>query len=129
MVLTRKEKKATNPHYKLVLPDKSGPTEKTLLDLAKERDLFAQADKRQAKLARGADDSDDDDDDDELPNSVDRFMEALLWSISLTMLHFSLDILVHRQYALEFSWPDIIMRSVKVVFGTCRMAIHKVRTI
>ncbi|KAJ1337414.1 hypothetical protein MN608_00266 [Microdochium nivale] len=119
MVLTRKGKKATSSNYKLALPDTSGPTEKTLLDLAQERDLFAQADKRQAKLARGTDDSDGDDSDDEdsqLPNSVDRFMEALLWSISLTMLHFSLDVLVHQQYALEFSWPDIIMRSVKVVF-------------
>ncbi|KXJ88925.1 hypothetical protein Micbo1qcDRAFT_177959 [Microdochium bolleyi] len=123
MVVTRKEKKSANPHYKLAQPDKSGPTEKTLLEIAQERNLFAQADKRQAKLARGTDgdDSESDEDDSdaegsELPGSVDRFMEAFLWSVSLTMLHFGLDVLVHQQYAMEFSWHQVILRSITIVF-------------
>lgn len=125
MVVTRKEKKDANPNYKLARPDKSGPTEKTLLDIAKERNLFKQADKRQAKLARGTagtdnDESGDDDDDeiDTSPTSMDRFMEAFLWSTSLSMLHFSLDVLVYRQYAMEFSWHELILRSLKIVPST-----------
>ncbi|KAH7041354.1 uncharacterized protein B0I36DRAFT_344966 [Microdochium trichocladiopsis] len=124
MVVTRKEKKAANPNYKLAQPDKSGPTGKTLLDIAQERNLFAQADKRQAKLARGADRSDSDSDGDDadggvgdaVPTSADRLMEAVLWSVSLTMLHFTLDVLVHKQYAMDFSWYHVIMRSAKIVF-------------
>jgi len=124
MVVTRKERKDGNPKYKLAQPDKSGPTEKTLLDIAKERNLFKQADKRQAKLARGtagtdSDESDDDDDEnDTSPTSVDRFLEAFLWRTSLSMLHFSLDVLVYRQYAMEFSWHELVVRSFKIVPST-----------
>lgn len=124
MVRTRKERKAEE--IKLQQPDRSGPTETTLLELAQERNLFAEADRKQGKLRRrkvsGGSDGDDEEEDDEhdvaLPPAVDRAMEAMLWSVSLTMLHFAFDVLVQRQYAMDVSFPQVTSRTLLALVGT-----------
>ncbi|RYP21055.1 hypothetical protein DL765_002462 [Monosporascus sp. GIB2] len=111
MVRTRKERKAENT-IKLQQPDRSGPTGATLLELAQERKLFEQADRKQGKRRPKGND-DDDDDDAAIPPTVDRIMETILWSTSLAMLHFTFDLLVQRQYAMEISWSQIATRTVQ----------------
>ncbi|KAI0597619.1 hypothetical protein F4775DRAFT_593304 [Biscogniauxia sp. FL1348] len=127
MVQTRKERKAA-AGIKLAQPDRSGPTEATLLQFAQERKLFEKADKKQKKNRRSndrgqgddadGDDDDDDDDDDRaaLSPRAERIMEALLWTVSLAMLHFTLDVLVQHQYAIDISWPQIVRRSIQALF-------------
>ena len=125
MVRTRKERKADNASVKLQQPDRSGPSEATLLDLAQERNLFDKADRKQAKNLRGQVGSDADDEDEEeeedlaIPPAVDRIMEAILWSVCLAMLHFAFDVLVQRQFAMEISWPQIVTRSLQAWLGEC----------
>ncbi|KAI4592457.1 hypothetical protein KJ359_011154 [Pestalotiopsis sp. 9143b] len=132
MVQTRKERKAAQ--IPLALPDRSAPSNKTLLELAQERQLFEQADVRQRKLdgkpparapQHGADDEDADEEDEdeeeegsaELSSSAERMLDVLLWAISLSMLHFTLDVLVQHQYAVRISWVQIISRTATAIFG------------
>ncbi|KAJ2988817.1 hypothetical protein NUW58_g3782 [Xylaria curta] len=120
MVRTRKERKAA-AEIKLAQPDRSAPSEQTLLDLAQEHNLFEQADqhpanrsKRRSTTGKG----DGHDDDAGLSPTAERIMDALLWTVSLAMLHFTLDVLVQHQYAMEISWPDIVTRAlVALVVG------------
>ncbi|RYP48343.1 hypothetical protein DL768_005762 [Monosporascus sp. mg162] len=109
MVRTRKERKAENT-IKLQQPDRSGPTGATLLEIAQERKLFEEADRKQGKRRSK---EDDDDEDAAIPPTVDRIMDAILWTTSLAMLHFAFDVLVQRQYAMEISWPQIATRTVQ----------------
>lgn len=97
MARNRKEKEPSK--IKLKQPDKSGPdpTQKTLLDLAEERGLLKDQDN--AENTKG-----------EEP-LVGRLAEAILWSASLTMLHFMLDVLVAHQYAIAIIWPKLITRT------------------
>lgn len=124
MVRTRKERKTENEiQYKQ--PDRSGPTEATLLELAQERNLFDEADrkqgkprKRKRKVSSGEDEEDEEDEDEEgIPPGVDRVMEAMLWSVSLAMLHFAFDVLVQRQYAMDISWHQIVVRTLQALVG------------
>ncbi|KAI0399897.1 hypothetical protein F4802DRAFT_530375 [Xylaria palmicola] len=112
MVRTRKERKAV-AEVKLAQPDRSVPTEQTLLDLAQERNLFDQADqhpanrrKKQSSGEKGGGEEG------EMSPTADRILEALLWSVSLAMLHFTLDVLVQHQYAVDISWPQIATRAL-----------------
>ncbi|KAJ9151897.1 Deacetylase-like protein [Pleurostoma richardsiae] len=123
MARKRKEKSAAG--IKLRQPDRSGPSEKTLLEIAQERELFQQAEKRQQKLqqaagqkrtsvadGREAEEAEDSEEDEEpISPTVDRVMEALLYTVSLTMLHFTLDLLVQNQYAVEIVWWNIFKRA------------------
>lgn len=117
MVRERKEKRAKN--IKLKQPDRSGPTDKTLLDLANERDLFKQAaaKERQNKRQNGEEDEDEDDEGDGLPPGAERILETMLYSVSLAMLHLTLDVLVQQQYALEMEWFKIIQRALQALMG------------
>ncbi|XXH04390.1 hypothetical protein Hte_010804 [Hypoxylon texense] len=111
MVRTRKERKAAND-IKLAHPDRTGvPTEDTLLKLAQDRNLFEQAERRKGKIEE--DDSSDEDDEVLISPTADRIMEAILWSASLSMLHFTLDVLVQHQYAITIIWPQIIIRTMQ----------------
>ncbi|UNI17214.1 hypothetical protein JDV02_003582 [Purpureocillium takamizusanense] len=123
-----RQRKVVTPagNIKLRQPDRNAPTEKTLLDFASERNLFEQAARRERQLARekqrsegvAADDDDDDDsdadDDDEaatLSPGAERFLESMLWTVSLAMLHFTFDVLVQHQYGTHISWPDVCIRA------------------
>ncbi|KAI1277560.1 hypothetical protein F5Y07DRAFT_78925 [Xylaria sp. FL0933] len=130
MVVTRKERKAA-AEIKLTQPDRSAPSDKTLLDIAQELDLFEQADRhpanrhRQKKSYTNRDD-DDDDELDGLSPTAERALETMLWSVSLAMLHFTLDVLVQHQYAMEISWPQIVSRALValVVFYAFFYVLH-----
>ncbi|KAK4232192.1 chitin deacetylase [Podospora fimiseda] len=97
--MARKRKEESIEKIKLKQPDRSGPTDKTLLELADERNLFAQAERRQNELKSSNDDEDDEDDEEEgrLSPRAERILETLLWTVCLSMLHFTLDTLVHHQ--------------------------------
>lgn len=90
---------------KLKHPDRSGPdpTQQTLLDLAEERGLL--------KTAEAGIDSNGE-------PLIGRLAESIFWSISLIMLHFTLDVLVAHQYATEIVWRDLITRQFQAFPGT-----------
>ena len=69
---------------------------------------------------KGSDADDEDEEEEEepgIPPAVDRIMEAFLWSVCLAMMHFAFDVLVQRQYAMEFSWPQIVTRALQAWLG------------
>ncbi|ROV88313.1 hypothetical protein VMCG_10496 [Cytospora schulzeri] len=142
MARQRKEKKAKD--VKLRQPDRSGPTEKTLLQLAEEMELFKQADAKKRKITRqeeakgetGLDGeineetdeelAEDFQDDDGLSSTAERVMETLLYSVCLAMLHFTLDVLVQRQYGETINWYNIVERATQafMVFAALVYALH-----
>lgn len=106
----RKEKKAKD--IKLRQPDRSGPTEKTLLEMAEEQNLFNKAAEQQRRN-KGSDDGDG------LSSSADRLMDTLLYAVCLAMLHFTLDFLVQHQYAMEIEHRKIVERAFQALMGVC----------
>jgi hypothetical protein len=86
---------------KLKQPDRSGPhpSDETLLSIAEKRGLL--------KTPNHAPEENPDE------PLTGRLAESILWSITLTMLHFTLDVLVTHQYAVELSWPLVFKRSAQ----------------
>ncbi|KAK4668922.1 uncharacterized protein QC764_701510 [Podospora pseudoanserina] len=123
-------------------PDRSGPKEKTLLEIAQERNLFAEAEKRQNALRKktgesgtvdGSSSSEDDEEDDEedeekgLSPTAERILETMLWALCLSMLHFTLDVLVQHQYSADrVVWPTVWTRFFQalLVFGLLVYTLH-----
>jgi len=107
-----KQRKEKETKIKLKQPDRSGPdpSRQTLLDLAEQRGLLSIPENRV--------------NDEELEEPlVGRLGESILWSISLTMLHFTLDVLVTHQYAVAIKWPDLIRR-LGTAFPTILLLIY-----
>ncbi|EHK19780.1 uncharacterized protein TRIVIDRAFT_47013 [Trichoderma virens Gv29-8] len=104
MAKNRKDPKS----IKLRQPDRSAPTEKTLLQIASERSLFEQAARREKQLAGKDEDEDDKDESAKLSPGAERFLEAMLYTTTLAMLHLTFDVLVMKQYAAEIKWKRII---------------------
>ncbi|KAI0512710.1 hypothetical protein F5B22DRAFT_290481 [Xylaria bambusicola] len=125
MVRTRKERKAA-AEIKLAQPDRSAPSDKTLLDIAQERNLFDLADQHPANRTRNASKTADRGHDGELSPTADRVLETFLWTVSLAMLHFTFDVLVQHQYAMEIDWFQIVTRAVValVVFYAFFYVLH-----
>ncbi|RCI07558.1 hypothetical protein L249_1602 [Ophiocordyceps polyrhachis-furcata BCC 54312] len=75
-------------------PNRSGPTvsEKTLLDLAQERNLLSSPPP---------------------PQPASRLLDSCLWSASLSMLHFTFDLLVQHQYGTEIIWSELTVRTLR----------------
>lgn len=123
MVRERKEKRAKN--IKLKQPDRSGPTDKTLFDIADERNLFKQAAAKERKNKRqhgeGAEEEDEEEDEG-IPPGAERILETLLYTVSLSMLHLTLDVLVQQQYAIEMEWFKIIQRALQALMGTLSLS-------
>ncbi|KAJ4422475.1 hypothetical protein N0V82_002925 [Gnomoniopsis sp. IMI 355080] len=124
MVRPRKEKKVKD--IKLRQPDRSGPTEKTLLQIAEDQNLFNLAAKQQRENKGPAQDGDDADDEGGLSLSADRVMDTLLYAVCLAMLHFTLDFLVQHQYAMEIEYRTIVARAFQalMVFAALVHALH-----
>ena len=103
MTRQRKEKNEKDVKIKLKKPDRSGPDPslQTLIQLAEQRRLFIEADKRNGITAK---------DEEAL---VGRLGEAVLWSFSLSMLHFTLDVFVSHQYAVDIEWPVLVSRAAQ----------------
>ncbi|CAK7222078.1 hypothetical protein SCUCBS95973_004719 [Sporothrix curviconia] len=137
---------------RLMQPDRSGPSGKTLLDFAGGQNLFQQADARQRQLNKerglplntgivvkkassGQDNGSDDDngdgaDEDNEPAIspfAERILDTTLWCVSIAMLHFTLDVLVQNQYAIEIEWPVIVRRSLQAlgVFSLLFYNLHR----
>lgn len=118
---------------KLRQPDRSGPSEKTLLQIAEERGLFAQADQKEKEnedasrkralpksvtRVRVRQEEDEEQDDDALSPTAERVLETMLWTVSLAMLHFTLDVLVQHQYSIDqVQWPQVCIRAVQALMG------------
>lgn len=120
-VMARQRKE---PSIKLRQPDRSGPSEKTLLDLAQERNLFDQAKQREQenasvnrskkadkKTGPQVDDDDDVPDPAVLSPGAERLLESVLWVSTLSMLYFTLYVLVQNQYGIMIKWDEIAMRT------------------
>ena len=105
-------KERKDAKFKLKQPDRSGPdpTQQTLLDIAEQRGLL------NAQLGQK---TDEELEDDEL--LVGRLGESILWSLSLTMLHFTLDVLISHQYAMEIDWRAISIRAAQAFPGTKKL--------
>lgn len=96
----------------MALPNRKRPDGKTLFDLADERQ--AELDGRPYVKKVPARDEDGDwefMDDDPLGS----FGDAVLYGSSLSMLHFTLDVLVYSQYREEILWKDIFTRTAITV--------------
>ncbi|KAK6393537.1 hypothetical protein LTR65_002409 [Meristemomyces frigidus] len=104
---------------KMELPDRAGPKAKTLLDLYEEKKaLLDQGNpfdpKHEDGLIR-----------DEGGNILEAGLgdgepigpvgQAFFWAVTLAMLHFTLDVLVYNQYAIEVLWPAIFKRTFKIL--------------
>lgn len=128
MVHTRKEKKAKD--IKLRQPDRSGPTEKTLLQIAEDQNLFNLAAKQQRKnkgsAQSGGGNIADNAEDGEtgLSSAADRLMDTLLYAVCLAMLHFTLDFLVQHQYAMEIEYREIVKRAFQAFMGSSLLQFH-----
>ena len=128
MARQRRERPNKDGPVKLKQPDRSGPSEKTLLEIATEKGLFEEAKRKQAandraagKLVKVRDDSESEDEDDEeekMSPTAERFLEMLLYTVSLSMLHFTLDVLVQHQYAIDsVQWHSVVLRALQAFFG------------
>jgi hypothetical protein len=116
----RKEKDASD--IKLRQPDRSGPSEKTLLEIAQQRKLFQEADARQRQLsARTSKGGESEEEEDEegagISPRAERILETMLWSVSLAMLHYTLDVLVQHQYAIAINWWELASRAAQAFLG------------
>jgi hypothetical protein len=110
MAHRRGKKEAFSSTVPLKQPDRSGPdpSRETLLEIASQRGLL--------KANKGSSD-DGDDTDEQLDPPIGRLGEAILWSMSLAMLHFTFDVLAQNQYAVEISWPSIVTKSLQAFVG------------
>lgn len=111
MARSRKEKDGSS--IKLKHADRSGPdpSQKTLLQMAEQRGLLniPQALGKDKDKAEPAEDE---------GHLIGRLGESILWSLSLTMLHFTMDVLVARQYAVAVRWHKLITRSTQAFPST-----------
>jgi hypothetical protein len=130
--MARRRREQSPSNIKLKQPDRSGPSEKTLLELAEERGLFDLAEKREEQIGKkaapapvpiprapkekGGDGGHDGEDG--LSPTAERVFETLLWSVSLAMLHMTLDVLVYHQYSIDsIVWPRILLRFGQALLG------------
>ncbi|PKS13332.1 hypothetical protein jhhlp_000103 [Lomentospora prolificans] len=120
--MARKRKDANEPKIKLAQPDRSGPdpNEKTLYKWAEERNLFEEAKRREAAAKTAAAKKDgsntsaaSEEDENVMSPGEERVAEAVLWTVTIAMLHFTLDTLVQHQYAQEINWRAIGIRTAQ----------------
>ena len=110
-----------SPAVSLAQPDRSTPKgkAKTLFELAEERQTllakgtpFAQARTLETRVtSKAGDDDDDDADDADDDEPIGPVGQAVFFSSTLTMLHFTLDVLVQHQYRQEMDWGMIGRRT------------------
>ncbi|KAK1751270.1 hypothetical protein QBC47DRAFT_307724 [Echria macrotheca] len=129
--MARKRKESPS-RLKLKQPNRSGPSEETLIELAEKRGLFAQAKQKEdanKKASPAAKRVVEDPEDEEmgLSPTAERILETILWTVSLAMLHFTLDVLVQNQYAMDrVQWPKVTARAFQalMVFGLLFYVLH-----
>lgn len=106
-----KKAAASSSAIPLSQPDRSGPSDKTLFQIASERGLLDPSTHRtkDGKLPKNA-----------IPirnpvadEDISRLGNAILWSTSMAMLHFTFDVLTSHQYAKTIVWADLIIRAIQ----------------
>lgn len=104
----KQKEQQKEPKIKLRQPDRSGPdpTQQSLFEIAEARGLLK--DQKTLNEQKAAEDEEP---------LVGRFGESFLWSISLTMLHFTLDVFVAHQYAQDMGWPSLWRRATQAFPG------------
>jgi hypothetical protein len=109
----RRERRKQSKYFKLKQPDRSGPQGKTLLEIAEERQesLFRAADERQHELARRGADGEAAHPDE----PIGPLGDAIVYTLTMAMLHFTLDVLVYNQYGEEIKWRSIFSRTVQAI--------------
>lgn len=115
----RPDKGASSPNIRLKQPDRSSPApnKETLLELAKNRGLFEETN-------NSSQTNNDATPHEEADPPIGRLGEAILWSISIAMLHLTFDVLVQHQYAKEISWWEIVTRSSQAFGGQFSASCH-----
>jgi hypothetical protein len=121
--MARKRKEKTAGDIKLAQPDRSAPSEDTLLQLAQERGLFDQAERDPRNKVKVTVIKEDDGAEGLSP-TAERVMDTILWTISLAMLHFMLDVLVQHQYAVAIKWHEITVRTLQAFLSTSHHTQH-----
>jgi hypothetical protein len=102
------------PRLKLAQPDRSGPKSKTLLDLYDEKKSLLEKGQpfdtgaKQTTMDEGGNILEAGLGDDE---PIGPIGQAIFWSITLSMLHFTFDVLVYNQYRQEIEWLEIVTRT------------------
>lgn len=111
----------SHPKIKMAQPDRSGPKSKTMLDLYDEKkSLIEQGQPFDAKyedgkvrdesgniLEAGLGGPDDE--------PIGPLGNAVFWSFTLSMIHFTLDVLVYNQYAQEILYRHIFQRTAVIL--------------
>ena len=135
-------KKSKTPKIKLAHPDRSAaPSEKTLLSMAQQQNLFEQAEVREQKLRQrkrkqrkrgqnqqkkdehdgeGGEEEEEEEEDageGEIDPTMDHILDSFFWGVSLSMLHFTLDLLVQHQYAMTIEWRPMFRRWIGALLG------------
>jgi hypothetical protein len=108
----RPPKGASARNIPLRQPDRSRPdiSQETLFDIAGKRGLLNETNGASLQAEDGlAGESTN--------PPIGRLGEAILYSISLAMLHFTFELLVQHQYAVEISWPKIFRTSFQAFGG------------
>lgn len=109
----------STPKIKMEQPDRSQPKAKTLMDLYEDKKALLEHgqpfdNKHEDGLVRdeggnilnaGLGDED----------PIGPFGNAIFWSITLAMIHFTLDVLVYNQYAQEILWTPIFQRTATIL--------------
>lgn len=101
-------KNRNEPEIKLKQADRSAPTEKTLLELAEQSGVLNNPRLKTAKKSVVEEDD---------VGHVGRLAEAILWSVTLAMGHFTLDVLVANQYAMSIEWRELLGRTMRAFPG------------
>ncbi|KAF2432407.1 hypothetical protein EJ08DRAFT_131723 [Tothia fuscella] len=109
-------KTETEVPYELKQPDRSGPKGKTLFEIAAERQAELE---KEGFYAKHPPPHRDEGDTAQFWSSNDDpigpFGESLVYTISLAMLHFTLDVMVFHQYRQEIEWREIFAKTGKVI--------------
>ncbi len=95
----------------LAQPDRTGPKAKTLLQLAEERGALLSQGTPFKKLHV----IEEDESGPPKEETSSPFAEAVLYSISLSMLNFTLNVLVYHQYMQSVEWPEIYKRVISML--------------
>ncbi|MCJ1407510.1 hypothetical protein MMC19_001581 [Ptychographa xylographoides] len=115
------------PDIPLSIPNRGAPKGKTLFDIAAERQAELQGGQPFAKTASSARAEPSDvttttinedgnlsvsDEDAPVLEPIGPFGQAVFFAVTLTMLHFTLDVLVHQQYRQSIDWGMIAQRTL-----------------
>jgi hypothetical protein len=117
----RQSKGASTHKIPLQQPDRSRPDirQETLFDIAEKRGLLRATDDEWAQTNDGFPEE-------TIDPPIGRLGEAILWSISLAVLHFTFDVLVQHQYAVGISWRKIFTTSLQAFGGESCTFVHHI---